>query len=69
MIELVHAALTHTYAAARRLSGMPVGCATVMLSVFQIFSEPPKEGRGIGFNRKHVILADCTITIASGMTF
>jgi len=36
MIELVHAKLTHTYAATRRLSGMPVSCATVMLSVFQI---------------------------------
>ena len=36
MIELVHAKLTHTYTTARRLSGMPVGCAMVMLSVFQI---------------------------------
>jgi len=22
--------------------------------------EPPEEGKGIGFPRKHVILADCT---------
>jgi len=37
MIELVHAKLTHTYAATRRLieSGMHVGRASVMLSVFQ----------------------------------
>jgi len=41
MIELVHAKLTHTYATTRRLSGMPVGRATVVLSVFQ----PPEEGR------------------------
>jgi len=37
MIELVHAKLTHTYAATRRLSGMHVGRASVMLSVFQFF--------------------------------
>ena len=37
MIELVHAKLTHTYAATRRPSGMHVGCASVMLSVFQFF--------------------------------
>jgi len=45
MIELAHAKLTHTYAVARRLSGMPVGCATVMLSVSQIcWSLLKKEG-------------------------
>ena len=35
MIELVHAKLTHTYAATRRLSGMHMGRASVMFSVFQ----------------------------------
>jgi len=30
---------------------------------FSDLFEPPEEGRGIGFPRKHVILADCTITI------
>jgi len=44
MIELVHAKLTHTYAATRRLSGMPVGRATVMLSVFQICWSLLKKG-------------------------
>jgi len=45
MIELAHAKLTHTYAVARRLSSMPVGCATVMLSVSQIcWSLLKKEG-------------------------
>ena len=33
---------------------------------FSDLLEPPEEGRGIGFTRKHVILADCTITITSG---
>ena len=37
MIELVHAKSTHTYATTRRLSGMHVGRASVMLSVFQFF--------------------------------
>jgi len=37
MIELVHAKLTHTYTATRRLSGMHVCCASVILSVFQFF--------------------------------
>jgi len=37
MVELVHAKLTHTYAATRRLSGMHVSRASVMLSVFQFF--------------------------------
>ena len=37
IIELVHAKLTHTYAATRRLSGMHVGRASVMFSVFQFF--------------------------------
>jgi len=36
MIELVHAKLTHTYDAARRLSGMPRGLCYVMFSEFQI---------------------------------
>ena len=44
MIDLVHAKLTHTYAATRRLSGMPVGRATVMLSVFQICWSLLKKG-------------------------
>jgi len=39
-----HAKLTHTYAATRRLSGMPVGRATVMLSVFQICWSLLKKG-------------------------
>ena len=60
MIELVHAKLTHTYAATRRPSGMHVGRASVSLSVFSDLFEPPEEGKGIGFPRKHVILADCT---------
>jgi len=34
MIELVHAKWRHTYAATRRLSGMHVGSASVMLSIF-----------------------------------
>ena len=60
MIELVHAKLTHTYAATRRPSGMHVGRASVSLSVFSDLFEPSEEGKGIGFPRKHVILADCT---------
>ena len=60
MIELVHAKLTHTYAATRRPSGMHVGHASVSLSDFSDLFEPPEEGKGIGFPRKHVILADCT---------
>jgi len=44
MIELVHAALTLTYAAARRLSGMSVGCATLSFSVFRICSSLLKKG-------------------------
>jgi len=60
MIELVHAKLTHTYAATRRPSGMHVGRASVSLSVFSDLFEPPEEGKGIGFPRKHVIPADCT---------
>ena len=60
MIELVHAKLTHTYAATRRPSGTHVGRAVVSLSVFSDLFEPPEEGKGIGFPRKHVILADCT---------
>jgi len=59
MIELVHAKLTHTYAATRRLSGMPVGRATVMLSVLQICWILLQKG-GVLVPRKHVILADCT---------
>jgi len=37
IIELVHAKLTHTYAATRRPSGMHLGRAFVLLSVFQFF--------------------------------
>ena len=44
MIELVHAKLTHTYATTRRLSGMHVGRATMMLSVFQICWSLLKKG-------------------------
>jgi len=39
---------------------MHVGRASVSLSVFSDLFEPPEEGKGIGFPRKHVILADCT---------
>ena len=45
MIELVHAKLTHTYAATRRPSGMHVGRASVSLSVFQICLSLLKKGR------------------------
>jgi len=63
IIELVHAKLTHTYAAARRLSGMPRGpCYFDVFSVSDLF-EPPEEGKGFEFPRKPVILADCTTTI------
>ena len=57
MIELVRAKLTHTYADARGL------CYGDAFSFSDLF-EPPEEGRGIGSPRKHVILADCTITIS-----
>ena len=47
MIELVHAKKTHTYAAARRLSGMPRGPQRLsyvdVLSVQDLF-EPPAKG-------------------------
>jgi hypothetical protein len=36
IVELVHAKITHTYAAARRLSGMPSGLCYLMFSEFQI---------------------------------
>lgn len=45
MIELVHAKLTHTYAATRRPSGTHVGRAAVSLSVFQICLSLLKKGR------------------------
>ena len=62
MIELVHAKLTHTYAATRLLSGMHVGRASVMFSVFQFFRCVWASWRREGYwiPRKHVILADCT---------
>jgi len=48
MIELVHAKLTHIYAATRRLSGMHVGRATMILSVSQICWSLLKKGlRGV----------------------
>ena len=34
-------------------------CFCESLSFSDLF-EPPEEGKGIGFPRKHVILADCT---------
>jgi len=49
MIELVHAKLTHTYATARRLSGMPRGlCHVDVFSVSDLF-EPPGEERSVEF--------------------
>jgi len=57
MIELVHAKSTHTYAAARRLSGLPVGCAMLM------FFSAPEEWRDVEFPRQPAILADCTTII------
>ena len=36
IVELVHAKITHTYAAARQLSGMPSGLCYLMFSEFQI---------------------------------
>jgi len=44
MIELLHAKLTHTYAATRRPSGTHVGRAAVSLSVFQICLSLLKKG-------------------------
>jgi len=68
MIELVHAKLTHTYAAARRLSGMPRGlCYVDVFSVSDLF-EPPYKGKGIEFPRKPAILADCTTIIIAHQT-
>jgi len=49
MIELVHAKLTHTYAATRRPSGTHVGRAAVSLSVFQICLNLLKKGRVLDF--------------------
>ena len=63
MIELVHAKLALKYAAAWRLSGMPVGCAMLIFSVFQICLCLLERGWGIEFPQKHAILADCTVVI------
>ena len=62
MIELVHAKITHTYAAARRLSGMPRGlCYVDVCSVLDLF-EPPEEEK-FSPPQKIAVLADCTIII------
>ena len=61
MIELVHAKITHTYAAARRLSGMPRGLCYVDIFIVSDLFEPPEEGRDVQFPRQPAILADCTI--------
>ena len=64
VIELVHAKITHTKAAARRLSGIPRRlCYANVVSVSCLF-EPSEEGRGVKFPRQIAILADYTIIIA-----
>jgi len=68
MIELVHLKSTHTYAAARRLSGILRGlCYVDILSVSDLF-EPPEERRGVEFPRKSSIRANGTTTIVQSTT-
>jgi len=57
--EHTHMQWRHTQAAARRLSGMPVGCATVTLSVFQNCLSLLKKGRCI-IPPTNCKLGDCT---------
>jgi len=51
MIELVHAKLIHTYAAARQLSGMPRELCYVDVFSVSVLLDSPEEGRGVEFPR------------------
>jgi len=57
VIDLMHAKITHTHAALRRISDMPRGLYSVDILNIEDLIELPEEGKGTKFPRKPAILA------------